>query len=405
MRVAVIALVAVLVGSCTPARRLTDDEIASRTEGAFYTLPKPLPAGAPGTLIRRKRLLGAPNGSVAWRILYRSTDTTGAPIGVSGVVVVPTRPAPKGGWPIVAWGHPTTGASGRCAPSVGLDPFLLIEGLHELLHAGYAVAATDFPGMGADGPPSYLIGVSEGNSVLDAARAAHAIPEAHAGRDLLLWGHSQGGQAVLFAAQRARSYAPDLHLLGVAVAAPAAELGELLDEDIVNRSGVTLGAYAFDAYQRVYGAHDPTVALATILTPAGVAAVPRMAPLCLFGQNKQLHRIADPLVGGFLRSDPSRTEPWATLLARNTPGATRIGVPMLVAQGKADTLVKPSTTVTYVRRLCAIGEQVDFREFAHITHALVAERTVPLLIPWLRDVVHGKPTRDTCPRKAPSQQR
>ena len=110
MRVAVIALVAILIGSCTPARRLTDDEIESRTESAFYTLPKPLPAGAPGTLIRRKRLLGAPNGSVAWRVLYRSTDLTGAPIGVSGVVVAPTRPAPKDGWPIVSWGHPTTGA-------------------------------------------------------------------------------------------------------------------------------------------------------------------------------------------------------------------------------------------------------------------------------------------------------
>jgi alpha-beta hydrolase superfamily lysophospholipase len=104
---------------------------------------------------------------------------------------------------------------------------LLIEGLHELLNAGYVIAATDYPGMGADGPPSYLIGVSEANSVLDAARAARARPDAHANNRLVLCGHSQGGQAALFAAQGQAAYAPDLDLRGVAVAAPAMELGEL----------------------------------------------------------------------------------------------------------------------------------------------------------------------------------
>jgi pimeloyl-ACP methyl ester carboxylesterase len=396
---AVFSMVALVV-ACTGPARLAEDVAQSHTEGTFYSLPQPMPAGAPGSLIRSERLLGAPDGAIAWRVLYRSTDTGGASVGVSGVIIAPTRPAPKDGWPIVSWGHPTTGAYGRCAPSVGDDPFALIEGLHELIDAGYAVAATDYPGMGADGPPSYLIGVSEGNSVLDAARAARAIPETHAGTRLLLWGHSQGGQAVLFAAQSARSYAPEFTLLGVAAAAPAAELGALLNDDIVNQSGVTLGAYAFDAYQRVYGPTNPTLQLGSILTPAGVAAIPQMAPLCLLGQNKELHAIADPLVGKFLAADPSKTEPWATLLARNTPGGQPVKVPMLVAQGLADTLVKPATTDQYVQTICATGEHVDYRTFPDITHALIAERTVPILIPWFADVVAGRPTPVTCPSRA-----
>ena len=120
----------------------------------FNSIPQPLPPGPPGSLIRQERLLGAPDGAIAWRVLYRSTDVHGATIGVSGIVVAPTWPAPKDGWPIVSWAHPTTGAYGDCAPSVGVEPFLLIEGLHELLDGGYAIAATDYPGMGADGPPS-----------------------------------------------------------------------------------------------------------------------------------------------------------------------------------------------------------------------------------------------------------
>ena len=259
-------LVAVLATSGI-VRQCSDDVVEHETLGTFNVLPDPLPSGQPGSLIRSERLLGAPNGAVAWRVLYHSTDLDGTPIGVSGIVVAPDLPPPDGGWPIVSWAHPTTGALGRCAPSEGLDPFLLVAGLHELLDAGYAVAATDYPGMGADGPASYLIGVSEGNSVLDAARAARAIPEAHAGTELFLWGHSQGGQAALFAAQQAQAYAPELTLRGVAVAAPAAELGELLDDHRNDVSGVTIGSYAFDALVKVYGPKDPNVRLDAVLTP------------------------------------------------------------------------------------------------------------------------------------------
>jgi pimeloyl-ACP methyl ester carboxylesterase len=392
---AVLVFVA-FVAACGTERRAVEGVAEHETEGTFYTVPSPLPAGAPGSLIRADRLLGAPDGSIAWRVLYRSTDVTGASIGVSGIVVAPTGPAPAGGRPVVAWAHPTTGAVGRCAPSVGVDPFLTVEGLHELLDAGYAIAATDYPGMGADGPPSYLIGVSEGNSVLDAARAARAIPEAEVGDQLILWGHSQGGQAALFAAQGVRQYAPDLDLLGVAVAAPAAELGQLLDDDIGDESGVTIGAYAFDAYQRVYGAQDASLQLSSILSPEGVAAIPQMVPLCLLTQNKELHDIAGPLVGRFLIAAPTTTEPWATLLRQNTPGGQPIGVPMLVAQGEADTLVKPATTAQYVQHLCATGEHVQYDEYRDVDHGLVAYRTIPALLPWIAELIGGRTPSQNC---------
>ena len=131
---------------------------------------------------------------------------------------------------VVGWAHPTTGAVAKCAPSNGIDPFDLIEGMTDLLNAGYAVAAADYPGLGVAGPSSYLIGTTEGNSVLDAIRAAQNMPETGAinRSDVLLWGHSQGGQAALFAGQDATSYAPELRVKAVAVAAPAADLGALL---------------------------------------------------------------------------------------------------------------------------------------------------------------------------------
>jgi pimeloyl-ACP methyl ester carboxylesterase len=233
--------------------------------------------------------------------------------------------------------------------------------------------------------------------VLDAARAARALDGAHANDQLLLWGHSQGGQAALFAAQLAPKYAPDLHLRAVAVAAPAVELAQLLRDDITGVAGVSLGAYAFDAYHRVYG---PTVAgaadLTSILTPSGARATPAMARLCLFGQMPELHEIARPLVGHYLADDPGKVAPWSTLLEQNTPGGAPIRVPVYVAQGDEDTLVVPATTTAYVRELCEAGETVRYERYAGETHAFIALRAAGTVVDWFADALAGRAPHGTC---------
>jgi hypothetical protein len=223
----------------------------------FYVAPNPLPKGKPGDVIRSQPLAGAPAGSQAWRVLYRSVGVDGKPTAVSGVVVSPTGPAPRGGRPVVSWAHPTTGVVDACAPSTLPDVFGLIPGLDALLAAGYVVAATDYEGLGTAGVHPYLIGASEGRSVLDAARAARRIGSAGANRRLVLWGHSQGGQASLFAGQMAPTYAPELQLVATAAAAPAGELRELLDLDSDTPEGIVLGAYAVNAYKDIYGPKHP----------------------------------------------------------------------------------------------------------------------------------------------------
>lgn len=398
MAIAVAVLATLIAGCGDAARQGAEDVVEHETIGSFYDVPDPLPAGEPGALIRSRPLLGAVGGARAWRILYHSTDRTGKDIAVSGVVVAPDLPSIGHARTVVSWAHPTTGAEGtRCAPSSGLDPFILMEGLHELLAEGYVVAATDYSNMGAEGPASYLIGDTEGRNVLDAARAAQQLSEADAGSKTLLWGHSQGGQAALFAAQNAPEYAPDLDLRGVAVAAPAGELGELLNADIGDVSGVTIGAYAFGAFQEAYADEYPDLQLDSVLTEAGATAVPEMMPLCLLGQNKQLHAIATPLIGKFVAKDPTTVEPWATFLEQNTPGAEKIDVPVLVTQGLKDTLVKPETTDSLVQRLCGVGDEVQYKTYANADHGTIADRAIPLLLPWLKARTAGKPAEDTCP--------
>ncbi len=400
LRVLAVAAVLLAANACTSSidRRLVEGAVEEVTESPFYTPPSPVPSGKPGDIIRTERLSSAPDGSTGWRVLYHTTDVTGADIVASGVIVAPDAPAPAGGRTVVGWGHPTTGSAAKCAPSNGIDPFDVIEGLRALLTAGYVVAAADFPGMGVPGPNSYLIGQSEGNSVLDAVRAAQNLPETGATptSDVLLWGHSQGGHAVLFAAQDAPTYAPELRLRAVAVAAPAADLGTLFDDDIPDASGVTIGSYAFAAYQSVYAATVPGLSLDSILTPEGAAATPAMAQLCLFGQHTTIHADALALVGHYTHSDPATTPPWAGLLTQNTPGASPLGVPLFVAQGATDTLVLPSATEQFVSQECAKGEHVTFQLYPDTGHGLVALKAVPAVTSFFADVLKGAPPASTC---------
>lgn len=377
----VLALLGTLVGSEVP--RIAGDALELDARAAFYTRPTPVPVGAPGALVKKQELLGAPPLTRAWRIMYHSTDLNGADVIVTGVLVVPLGPAPAGGRTVVSWGHPTTGAAPHCAPSYGFDPFLLTEGLRALLDRGYAVVGTDYAGMGIPGPNSYLIGQTEARNVLDAVRAAERIPETQAGDRVVLWGHSQGGQAVLRAAEIAETYAPELHVRAVAVAAPAAQLGRLVKAHLDDISGVTIGSYAFPAYAQTYGATVPGAQLDTILTPEAIAQTPQMNALCLLTDMSELHAIGTPLVGRFFRADPTVTEPWQTLLAQNSAGSVAFAAPLFVAQGESDALVIPADTRDFVAHERSLGMEVSYVPIPHADHGTVAYLAIPALMSWL----------------------
>src|SRR6201996_5554372 len=221
---------------------------------SFYDAPRSQLAGQPGTLVRQEIIDGAPLGAPAYRVLYRSIGMKGEPIFVSGVVIVPQGTPPPQGRPIVAWAHPTTGVTPRCSPSLAIFLFQQIQGLRSFVEHGYVVAATDYPGLGTPETHPYLVGVSEARAVLDSVRVARNMPGVGGGNRFVVWGHSQGGQASLFTGLIAKSYAPDLTLVGVAAAAPASELAPLMDDDLDSVAGKNLTAMTLWSWQRVYDA-------------------------------------------------------------------------------------------------------------------------------------------------------
>jgi pimeloyl-ACP methyl ester carboxylesterase len=382
MALPLLAVAALHCGSAPPAA------------DSFYAPPGGGHLARPGDIIRSEPLKGAPPGASAWKVLYVSTGLDGEPIAVSGVVIAPDLPAPASGRPIVAWAHPTTGVADSCAPSNSRDFFDTIPHLPALLALDYVVAATDYPGLGTSGPHPYLVGVSEGRAVLDSVRAARRLEKAGAGPRFAAWGHSQGGQAVLFAGQLARSYAPELSLAGVAAIAPATELAQLLRDDVDERAGKVVAAYSLWSWSRVYG-----VPLEGVVTPASVAAIDRVARDCVetVGEDYRVGFASIELREGFLSPEAFTREPWSRLLAQNRPGAEPIGSAIYIAQGADDPIVRPSVTADFVRDLCGRSEVVRFEELPGIGHLRAAHASATSAVQWMQARFESRPAPNTCP--------
>src|SRR6202522_2691166 len=349
---------------------------------------------SPGKLISAEAMADAPEGARAYRILYWSTGLDGRPVEVSGVVIAPRGPSPAGGRPVVAWAHPTTGVVSRCAPSLARVFFGSVQGLRAIIDGGYVVAATDYPGLGTPEVHPYLVGESEAHAVLDSVRAAKAIPEAAAGAQFAVWGHSQGGQAALFTGIEAARYAPELKLVGVAAAAPATDLAQLMTDDLGTGGGNNITAMTLWSWARVYGAP-----MDKVVSPQAEPVIDRLTKLCIERWFDMLSRRGPTLAleKSFLRvNNLAEEEPWRRLLEENSPGPLPADIPVFLAQGSADGLVRPAITEAYRARLCRNGNRVEFVLMPGIGHAFIARDVAGAAVAWMPARFAREPARTNC---------
>lgn len=366
-------------------------------QSSFYTVSEADLRGPAGSLIRQEPIFGGPDNTTSFRILYRSTGLDGQPIAVSGFVVIPGTSAPTDGRPVVAWAHPTSGLVSRCAPSLARTKFEGVQGLADMIEHGFVVVATDYPGLGTDGPHPYLIGVSEGRAVLDSVRAVRSMPEAAAGGRFAVWGHSQGGQAALFTGLLAMGYAPDIELVGIAAAAPATDLAALLADDIDTAGGKNIAAMTLWSWDRLFDAP-----IEDVVVPSAMPSVDRLAQECLesFIDLFERRGTERPLQKAFLKvDDPTQVEPWRGLLLRNTPSAPPREFPIFLSQGTGDGVVRPDVTTEYMRRLCVNGNSVQMMLREGVTHAYIALETARPAVQWIADRFAGRPAPSDCEKQ------
>ena len=367
--------------------------LGTHAPDAFYTAPATVPS-KPGKLLRAEPFTRAiPDGARAWRILYTTTRDDGVPAIASGLVVVPEGVKSP---PTIAWAHGTTGVDVSCAPTLLEKPMTAgaMPNTTEALQHGWAIVSTDYVGLGADAPHPYLVGQPEARSVLDAVRASRQLPDAEFGDQVVVWGHSQGGGAALWTGGIAAEYAPELDIVGVAAMAPAANLPSMIAPLADGAAGTLVGPLVLAGYSARYD----DVRVQDYLLPEARLLYDETIARCWSDPSFVVSVLEAGVIDRPIWSQKPTEGPLAAHLEANVP--TRpIAAPLLIAQGLSDTLVLPEVQQEYVDRLCAAGQQVDYRTFEGKDHMSVVKDGSPLLgqlMDWTQDRLDGKPPENTC---------
>jgi alpha-beta hydrolase superfamily lysophospholipase len=339
-----------------------------------------------------------PSAASTQLVTYVSDDAHGTPIVVSGTVSTPKTPAPPGGWPVISWAHGTSGYADVCAPSNdtvdGLDHdyFAVIDPtLDSWVARGYVVVQTDYEGLGTPGPHPYLNGVSEANTVIDIVRAARDLNN-RVGRNWVVMGHSQGGQAALFTAQLAAQRAPDLRLRG---AVPIAPGGTYVEQTVPYIQSGQPGAAAAEAFLPLIllgaQAADPAINADALVNGAFGPAMTAARTGCL----AQL-RAVTPIDPTTVFRPGADTSTLNAYLAQQDPLATDPQVPTLIAQGALDQLVAKSATDALVTALCKKGASIDYRVYPGQDHRGSVAASLPDAQAFVDTVLAGGTPPSTC---------
>jgi hypothetical protein len=366
---------------------------------SFYVPPAPLGPAEPGDVIRAEpmdaylapglRLRGR-----AWRVLYRSTSAIGTPTAVSGAILIPPGRA-RGPRPLIGYAVGTHGIGDSAAPSRLLPRGLEWEaGLIALLLArGWAVAITDYQGLGTPGDHTYMVGRALGPNVLDAMRAARQLApdELPVEGPAAIIGYSEGGAAAAWAAQLQADYAPDVPLVGVAAGAAAAD---------VETAGPSLDGSFFSffmAYGGIgYAAAYPELELDPYLTPPArghIAAMRESSILQAMMWGPKFMHASD-----LTQPNVLELPEWRLRLRENRLGRIAPAAPVLLHHARRDQIVSFAQSVNLRDDWASLGADVKL----HVTrggvdHISGAVAGTPVALDWISKRLNGATCRVTAP--------
>ena len=394
----------------------------------FYTPPDPLPAGAPGDLIRTEpsRLVLEPSGQLGafvgtgTRIMYRSTDANGKPVAVTGTYIEPDNPWPGAGpRPLLAYSTAPYGMGEQCAPSrlfnqgihasldTGFDlMFNLEEGfIATLLARGFAIVVTDGVGMGVHVPasPQFLMRFPAGTALIDAARAAMKLPgtslDPHG--PVAFWGWLSGGQAALSAAELAGTYGPDLNVVGTYANAAPTDLAEVLAPLDGNYLAGAIG-WLLRGIQSAYPAMEQPIW--DSLTRRGTEMLANTGRQCMLqtGIDYMFRHIRF-----WFKDDPfeaAKVDPFKSVLAAQRIGNLKPTGPVYLSHNRWDPFSPYASVVATAADWCGKGadvtlwtnEQPPFLNKTDVNSLLPAFVDGERSMAWMTDRFNGVPTTPNC---------
>jgi hypothetical protein len=239
----------------------------------FYTTPDNFESTTPGTILRIRPALGnltsiIANSSLAYSILYRTTDSNYKPSWAVTTLIIPStnvsRPANQTGASLLSLQLPYDSSNLDASPSYAVYQSLpvgdipaTIDDIAAALGVGWYINIPDYEGPLA----SFGLGIQAGHATLDSIRAVLSssliLSSNTTATKVAMWGYSGGSIASEWAAELQEQYAPDLHFSGAALGGLVPNASSLMDNItatpyaglipsfIVGMTSQDAGAYAY----------------------------------------------------------------------------------------------------------------------------------------------------------------
>jgi pimeloyl-ACP methyl ester carboxylesterase len=331
--------------------------------------------------------------SVAARIVYGSTSgITHEATEVTGTVFAPLGQPPEGGWPVIAFGHPTVGILPDCAPSASPTLMNLSSTILLLIKAGYVVAMSDFQGLGdARTYHPYLDATTAAYNLIDSVRAARKIVPNTSDRWLAL-GVSQGAQAAWAANELAGEYGAGLNLVGSVSLSPPMDISGFADMAAAG----TLGKEQQPGYVAVvatFAKENPDLDLDAYRRGIVKEKWDQLLQ-CDFATSEERSKLLDDITPDDLR--PATIEATDTLrnhLRESSLPRLPTTAPALVIYGGQDALIPSAWTDAALQKACELGDVVDINLQPDKGHSDI---DVSSGITWVAGRFNGEPAPNSC---------
>ena len=388
--------VAMVLAGCRGIATNPHDSIAT-------PLPTPLPAiapdvwGARGEIIEKTDITNQfddPDEVIgrAWRAVYRSVSgVDGGPRAVSGVFMVPRGISPPGGWPVVSMAHGTTGIGSDCGPSRDATLMGFLPGVLKYLTDGYAIAMSDYEGLGTPGRHPYLEPRTSAFDITDAVRALQSIFPTVSTR-WVAFGNSQGGQAVWAADELAGWYGNRLDLVGAVALSPAANVTPLADLAYSHsltadqQALLPLVVEGLERFNPGLGGHSLLPDLPKEQEDEMFTCQPDARTLRSELLPPEGIRVADRTTATLLRDALRKIAlPQGPLTA-----------PMLVVNGLADKMIPPQWVTAAVNEACQLGSRIQHFEVAGAGHGDLGDQAYDAAANWIRGRFESAPAPSNC---------
>lgn len=347
---------------------------AEEPRPAFYEAPATLPS-TNGAVIRTEKLsfLLDPADLVATkydahRVLYRSTNRTGKAIAVSGSVIVPkAKWRGPGSRPVLGYAPGTQGIGDSCAPSRVFSELFEYESIFMagLLKRGYAIAMTDYEGLGTAGMHTYMDRLSQGRALIDGVRAAQRMPSTGLSptSPVGFVGYSQGGAGAASAAELAGSYGKELKVKGTAAGATPADLRALPGAI----DGSLYALFGWFAIAGLTASYD--IDMTPQLNAKGLQMYEQIKDDCVFDLlGAAFTKSGDYTADGADLAELITREPFRSMIADQRIGTIRPNAPVLVSHSLLDDVVPYRVGKQLAKDWCAKGASVRFSTNATPLH-------------------------------------